>query len=155
MPGHCLCGRWKIQQASTVAHARRWFHPSPNHSVEAYHYNWSHECLLSNPSCTPFRGVRMYARSAMGMPGSETALEELMCSALRDRGLIHRSCKTLQPLHHSVENTSLYPHWQQTLCTVLWAAWLALQAECPDLRRTHGHLTQGHALPRSWQTLKM
>ena len=35
------------------------------------------------------------------------------------------------------------------------AAWLALQAECPDLRRTHAHLTQGHALPRSWQTLKM
>ena len=35
------------------------------------------------------------------------------------------------------------------------AAWLALQAECPDLRRTHVHLTQGHALPRSWQTLKM
>ena len=29
------------------------------------------------------------------------------------------------------------------------AAWLALQAECPDLRRTHAHLTQGHALPRS------
>ena len=27
---------------------------------------------------TPFRGVRVYARSAMGMPGSETALEELM-----------------------------------------------------------------------------
>ena len=29
--------------------------------------------------CTPFRGVRVYVRSAMGMPGSETALEELMC----------------------------------------------------------------------------
>ena len=28
--------------------------------------------------CTPFRGVRVYVRSAMGMPGSETALEELM-----------------------------------------------------------------------------
>ena len=31
------------------------------------------------------------------------------------RGLIQRSCnKTLQPLHHSLEKTSLYPHWQQT-----------------------------------------
>ena len=29
------------------------------------------------------------------------------------------------------------------------AAWLALQEECPDLQRTHAHLTQGHALPRS------
>ena len=31
---------------------------------------------------TPFKGVRVYMRSAMGMPGSETALEELMCRVL-------------------------------------------------------------------------
>ena len=31
---------------------------------------------------TPFRGVRAYTRCAMGMPGSETALEELMCRVL-------------------------------------------------------------------------
>ena len=31
---------------------------------------------------TPFRGVRVYTRSAMGMPGAETALEELMCHVL-------------------------------------------------------------------------
>ena len=31
---------------------------------------------------TPFCGVRVYARSAIGMPGSETALEELMCRVL-------------------------------------------------------------------------
>ena len=28
---------------------------------------------------TPFKGVRVYVRCAMGMPGSETALEELTC----------------------------------------------------------------------------
>ena len=33
---------------------------------------------------TPFRGVRVYTRSAMGMPGSETALEEMMCRVLGD-----------------------------------------------------------------------
>lgn len=33
---------------------------------------------------TPFRGVRVYRRCAMGMPGSETALEELMCRVLGD-----------------------------------------------------------------------
>ena len=33
---------------------------------------------------TPYRGTRVYARSAMGMPGSETALEELMCRVLGD-----------------------------------------------------------------------
>lgn len=31
---------------------------------------------------TPFQEVRVYARSAMGMPGSETALEELTCRVL-------------------------------------------------------------------------
>jgi hypothetical protein len=33
---------------------------------------------------TPFRGVRVYTRSAMGTPGSETALEDLMCRILGD-----------------------------------------------------------------------
>ena len=31
---------------------------------------------------TSFRGVRVYARSAVDMPGSEAALEELMCRVL-------------------------------------------------------------------------
>ena len=33
---------------------------------------------------TPFCGVRVYTRCAMGMPGSEMALEELMCRVLGD-----------------------------------------------------------------------
>ena len=33
---------------------------------------------------TPYKGVRVYARCAMGMPGSETALEELMSRILGD-----------------------------------------------------------------------
>ena len=32
----------------------------------------------------PFRGVRVYARLPMGMPGSETASEELTCRVLGD-----------------------------------------------------------------------
>ena len=45
---------------------------------------------LSKPSMkycgivTPYCGVRVYRRSAMGMPGSETALEEMMCHVLGD-----------------------------------------------------------------------
>ena len=31
---------------------------------------------------TPFKGVRVYVRSAMGIPGSETALKEVMCRVL-------------------------------------------------------------------------
>ena len=33
---------------------------------------------------TPFRGIRVYNRSAMGMPSSETALEVMMCRVLGD-----------------------------------------------------------------------
>ena len=33
---------------------------------------------------TPFKGIRCYTRCAMGMPGSETALEELMCRIFGD-----------------------------------------------------------------------
>ena len=33
---------------------------------------------------TPFKGTRVYARCAMGMPGTESALEELMCHVLGD-----------------------------------------------------------------------
>ena len=33
---------------------------------------------------TPFKGVRVYTRCAMGMPGSETCLEELMSWVLRE-----------------------------------------------------------------------
>ncbi|XP_034315484.2 uncharacterized protein [Magallana gigas] len=33
---------------------------------------------------TPFRGVRVYARSAIGMPDSGTILEELTCRVLGD-----------------------------------------------------------------------
>ena len=31
---------------------------------------------------TPFKGIRVYTRCAMEMPGSETALEELTCRML-------------------------------------------------------------------------
>ena len=33
---------------------------------------------------TPFRGIRVYARGAMGMPGTETALEEMLSRVLGD-----------------------------------------------------------------------
>jgi len=33
---------------------------------------------------TPFRDVRVYTRCAMGMSGSETALEKMMCRVLGD-----------------------------------------------------------------------
>ena len=50
--------------------------------------NAFYQIPLSNQSykycgiVTPFKGVRVYTRCAMGMPGSETALEELMCRVI-------------------------------------------------------------------------
>ena len=38
-----------------------------------------------------YNGIRVYTRCAMGMPGLETALEELMCRVLGDlleRGMV-------------------------------------------------------------------
>ena len=70
---------------------------------------------------TPFKGIRVYARAAMGMPGSETALEELMSRVLGDliqEGIVTKIAddlfcggetphqllvnlrRTLQALHH-------------------------------------------------------
>ena len=39
---------------------------------------------------TPFKGIRVYTRSARGMPGSETCLEELMSRVQGD--LIQEGC---------------------------------------------------------------
>ena len=41
---------------------------------------------------TPYKGVRVYTRSAMGMPGSETALEELMSRVLGE--LVYKGAVT-------------------------------------------------------------
>ena len=41
---------------------------------------------------TPFRGICVYTKSAMGMPGSETIPEEMMCHVLGD--LIQEGCVT-------------------------------------------------------------
>ena len=55
-----------------------------------YQIPLAHESMKYCGVATPFRGVRVYTRSAMGMPGSETALEELMCRVLGD--LIQDGC---------------------------------------------------------------
>ena len=65
---------------------------------------------------TPFRGVRLYARSAMGMPGSETALEELMCRVLGDlliKGCVAKIADDLYCGGNSV--TELLCNWRRVL----------------------------------------
>ena len=60
---------------------------------------------------TPFKGVRVYTHCAMGMPGSETALEELMCRVLGEliqegivakiAGDLYCGSDTPEELHHN------------------------------------------------------
>jgi len=54
---------------------------------------------------TPFKGVREYVRFAIGMPGSETALEELMCRVLGD--LLHEGIGSKSQTTFTVVETPL------------------------------------------------
>ena len=47
-----------------------------------YHIPLAQESMKFCNVAMPYRGTRLYDRSAMGIPGSETALEELMCRVL-------------------------------------------------------------------------
>ncbi|KAI0235047.1 hypothetical protein LSAT2_014535 [Lamellibrachia satsuma] len=71
--------------ASTLRKIAQWKHIATTDLSNAfYQIPLSCESMRYCGVVTPFRGVRVYARSAMGMPGSETALEELLCRILRD-----------------------------------------------------------------------
>ena len=49
-----------------------------------YQIPLAHSSMKYYGVATPFKGIRVYTRSAMGMPGSETYLEELMARVLGD-----------------------------------------------------------------------
>ena len=66
---------------------------------------------------TPFKGTRCYTRCAMGMPGSETALEELMCRILGD--LVTEGCvtKIADDLYCGGDTPEeLLYNWERVLC---------------------------------------
>ena len=68
---------------STLCHIAQWKHIVASDLTSAfYQIPLSRDSMKYCGVATPFRGVRVYARSAMGIPGSETALEELMCRVL-------------------------------------------------------------------------
>ena len=69
---------------STLCHIAQWKHLIATNLTSAfYQIALSQESMKYCGVATPFKGVRVYVRSAMGIPGSETALEELMCRVLR------------------------------------------------------------------------
>jgi hypothetical protein len=64
---------------------------------------------------TPFQGVRVYTRSAMGIPGPETAYEELMCRVLGDlleKGVVVKLADDLYCSENSPDD--LY-NWKRVL----------------------------------------
>ena len=62
---------------------------------------------------TPFRGVRAYTRCAMGIPGSETALEELMCRVLGD--LLQEVCVADDLYCGGSTHQELLTNWRKVL----------------------------------------
>jgi hypothetical protein len=65
---------------------------------------------------TPYKGIRVYTRSAMGMPGSETALEELMCRVLGHLVQEGRVCKLADDLYVGGQTTKeLLHNWSLVL----------------------------------------
>ncbi|XP_066017570.1 uncharacterized protein [Pocillopora verrucosa] len=68
---------------STLRLIAQWSHIIVTDLTSAfYQISLAKESMKYCGVATPFKGVRVYARSAMGMPGSETALEEVMCRVL-------------------------------------------------------------------------
>jgi hypothetical protein len=69
---------------------------------------------------TPFKGTRVYARCAMGMPGSESALEELMCRVLGDlqqEGIVTKLADDLYCGGNTPDE--LVRNWKRVLDTLL------------------------------------
>ena len=68
---------------STLRRIAQWSHIIVTDLTSAfYQIPLAKESMKYCGVATPFKGVRVYVRSAMGMPGSETALEEVMCLVL-------------------------------------------------------------------------
>ena len=68
---------------SVLRHIAQWKHLLVADLTSAfYQIPLSQSSMKYCGVATPFKGVRVYVRSGIGMPGSETALEELICRVL-------------------------------------------------------------------------
>ena len=79
----------------------------------------SHESRKFCGIVTPFKGVRVYCRAAMGMPGSETALEELMCKVVGEfiqKGIAAKIADNLYVGGNTVEE--LFNNWECILSSL-------------------------------------
>ena len=66
--------------------------------------------------CTPFRGVFVYTRAVMGLPGSESALEQLLCKVLGDFMATGSVVKLADDLYVGADTpTELNTIWEEVL----------------------------------------
>ena len=81
-----------------------------------YQIPLSHSSMKFCGITTPYKGIRLYTRCAMGMPGSETALEELMSRVLGEfivKGFVAKIADDLYVGGDTEDE--LFSHWQQVL----------------------------------------
>ena len=78
---------------------------------------------------TPYRGLRVYLRSAQGMPGSSETLEEMLCTALGDLIQQGKATKIADDLYvggNTVED--LFANWAEVL-GIMQKNYLKLKAD--------------------------
>ena len=81
-----------------------------------YQIPLSHSSIKFCGIATPYKGIRLYTRCAMAMPGSETALEELMSRVLGEfivKGFVAKIADDLYVGGDTEDE--LFSHWQQVL----------------------------------------
>lgn len=102
---------------STLRHIAQWSYIIATDLTKAfYQIPLAKESMKYCGVVTPFKGVRVYARTAMGMPGSETALEELTCRVLGhlvQKGVVAKVADDLYCGGNSVDE--LLSNWKAVL----------------------------------------
>ena len=102
---------------STLRQIARWKYIIKSDLQKAfYQIPLSKESMKYCGIATPFKGIRVYTRCAMGMPGSETALEELMSRVLGDLIQAGYVAKIADDLYVGSEETlGLVSNWKDVL----------------------------------------
>ena len=79
---------------------------------------------------TPFRGICVYMRCAMGMSGSEVTLEEVMCHVMCDMVMDGHMAKIADDMYVGGDSiTELADNWQRLKKSTMpgwklhWGAW--------------------------------
>ncbi len=102
---------------STLRSIARWKHIITTDLTKAFfQIPLDHASMKFCGVSTPFKGTRVYVRSAMGMPGSETCLEEVLCRVLGDQiqdGKVIKLADNLYCGGNDLEE--LYHNWEEVL----------------------------------------